>query len=212
MEQNLAILIADLSGYSAMTEIHGALSAADLIDKYIDVVHASLVGDSWLHERVGDEVMIISSSPDNLLGTAETLCNTLSGESHFLQLHAGLHYGKLLKRGNGYFGSALNITSRIANASKPGTVSCSEVFLRTINPASASNFKTIGKSTFKNISEPLELFELDKESSIDVNIDPVCRMIVLEDSISFSHAEGPKKTFCSEECLRIYTANPVPAH
>jgi adenylate cyclase len=212
MEQNLAILIADLSGYSAMTEIHGSLSAADLIDKYIDIVNDSLVGDSCLHERVGDEVMIISSSPDDLLGTAEILSRTLSGESHFLQIHAGLHYGKLLKRGNGYFGSALNITSRIANVSKPGTVSCSEVFLRTIDPASASNFKTIGKSTFKNISEPFELFELDKESTIQFNIDPVCRMIVLEDSVSFSHPTAPKKVFCSAECLHIYTASHGAAH
>ncbi len=212
MEQNLAILIADLSGYSAMTEIHGPLSAADLIDKYIDIVNDSLVGDSCLHERVGDEVMIISSSPDDLLGTAEILSKTLSAESHFLQIHAGLHYGKLLKRGNGYFGSALNITARIANAAKPGTVSCSEVFLRTIDPASASNFKNIGTSNFKNISEPLELFELDKESIVDYDIDPVCRMIVLKDSVSFSHPTAPQKVFCSAECLHIYTSGQGAAH
>lgn len=209
MEQNLAILIADLSGYSAMTEIHGSLSAADLIDKYIDIVNDSLVGDSCLHERVGDEVMIISNSADDLLGTAKILCKTLSEESHFLQIHAGLHYGKLLKRGNGYFGSTLNITSRIANVAKPGTVSCSEDFLRTIDPASASNFKTRGKSNFKNISQPLELFELEKENKIDVYIDPICRMIVLENATSFTHPTESTKRFCSQECLHIYTAKRV---
>jgi len=38
MEENIAILIADLSGYTALTETHGAASAADIIDKYIQIV------------------------------------------------------------------------------------------------------------------------------------------------------------------------------
>jgi len=35
MEQNIGILIADLSGYIALTETHGAATDADLIDKYL---------------------------------------------------------------------------------------------------------------------------------------------------------------------------------
>lgn len=206
MEQQLAILIADLSGYSAMTEIHGSFSAADMIDKYVSIVNDSLVADSFLHERVGDEVMIISSSPGNLLATAEILCKNLSEENHFLQIHAGLHYGQLLKRGNGFFGSALNIASRIASLAEPGTVRCSETFLRELDPASAANFKPIGKSQFKNISEPLEIFELDRDYKIDFHIDPVCRMIVFDHSKSFTHPTDPKKVFCSEECRQIYMA------
>ena len=58
MEQDLAILIADLSGYTALTEVHGAHAAADLIDTYQEIVERSLVGESRLQERVGDEVMI----------------------------------------------------------------------------------------------------------------------------------------------------------
>jgi class 3 adenylate cyclase len=211
MEQDLAILIADLSGYSAMTEVHGSFSAADMIDKYINIVNDSLVGESFLHERVGDEVMIMSSSPDNLLGTAEMLCNNLAEENHFLQIHAGLHYGQLLKRGNGFFGSALNIASRIASLAHAGTVSCSATFLQKIDPASAANFKPIGKSSFKNISEPLEIFELDRDYKIDFHIDPVCRMIVFDHSKTFTHPADPKKVFCSEECRRIYLAKTIPA-
>ena len=44
--EKIAILIADLSGYSALTETHGAVSAADLIDKYLGIVEDCLVGDS----------------------------------------------------------------------------------------------------------------------------------------------------------------------
>src|SRR3954464_4017765 len=112
MEQDIAILIADLSGYTALTETHGSLTAADLIDKYIEIVTASLIGDSHLQERVGDEVLIVATSPDHLLATAELLLQTTQEEYNFLEVHGGLHYGKLLKRNDSYFGSALNLTAR----------------------------------------------------------------------------------------------------
>ena len=69
MERDIAILIADLSGYTALTETHGSFAAADFIDKYIQIVENCLVGDSELHERTGDEIMIVSSTSDFLLST-----------------------------------------------------------------------------------------------------------------------------------------------
>ena len=46
MELNIAVLIADLTGYTALTERHGASSAADLIDKYVEIVKDCLDRDS----------------------------------------------------------------------------------------------------------------------------------------------------------------------
>ena len=114
MEKNMAILMADLSGYTALTETHGFFAAADLIDKYIGIVETGLVGDCKLHERTGDEIMIVSNSPDFLLATAVMIEMNTTNKENFLQVHGGLHYGNVLKRGNSYFGSAINLTSRIA--------------------------------------------------------------------------------------------------
>ena len=121
MEENVAILMADLTGYPALTETHGAVSAADLIDRYLDIVEDCLIGDSRLTERTGDEVMIVSASPDHLLASAYMIMKTTANEDNFLQVHGGLHFGKLLKRRTSYFGSALNLTSRIAAKADPGT-------------------------------------------------------------------------------------------
>ncbi len=90
MEENLAILMADLSGYTALTETHGAVSAANLIDRYVEIVEKCLVGDSRVKERTGDEVMIVSASPDHLLSTAVMIMKHASKEENFLQVHGGL--------------------------------------------------------------------------------------------------------------------------
>ena len=56
-EHDMAILMADLSGYTALTEIHGAMSAARLVTKYLELVDVSLHGTARLLERVGDQVV-----------------------------------------------------------------------------------------------------------------------------------------------------------
>ena len=204
MERNIAILIADLSGYTALTETHGAVAAADLIDKYIGIVENCLIGDSRLHERTGDEVMIVSDSPDFLLATALMIGKKAADEENFLQVHGGLHYGKLLKRANNYFGSAINLTSRIAAKANAGTFWCSKEYLNALSNKLACTMESKGNHFFKNISQEKEVFELSIERRNTFYIDPVCRMLILNAQNAISHPFAENHFFCSSNCLEIY--------
>lgn len=204
MEANTAILIADLSGYTALTEMHGSIAAADLIDKYIEIVEKSLVGDCILHERMGDEIMVVSESPDSLVATALMIGKSVSNEENFLQVHGGLHYGKLLKRANSYFGSALNLTSRIAAKANPGTFWCSEEYVNALTDQFLVSLESKGSHFFKNISEGKALFELSIENRNSYYIDPICHMLILDVQNAFSHPHEANQYFCSSDCLEIY--------
>jgi adenylate cyclase len=209
MEQNIAILIADLSGYTALTETHGAVTAADLVDKYLEIVHESLVGDSKLHQRVGDEVMIVSTSPDHLISTAIMLIQNCSKEHLFLQVHGGLHYGRILKRNDHYFGSPLNLTSRIAAKANNGTFWCSTEFVNALSDRSSFKFCSKGKHSFKNVSEENEVFELVIEHSNFFHVDPVCRMLIHKKETAIPHPHEQDIFFCSENCFDIYMRSKV---
>ncbi len=204
MEKNIAILIADLSGYTALTETHGASSAADLIDRYVEIVNNSLVGNSRLHERVGDEVMIVSDSPDHLHSTALALLQNVFLEYNFLQIHGALHYGKILKRNNSFFGSTLNLASRIASHAKPGCFLCSADFLNAMTDKNSYSFTSIGKYNFKNVIEEKEVFEMTINRSESLYIDPVCRMLLSAEEKRISHPDRLGLFFCSENCLNIF--------
>jgi adenylate cyclase len=204
MEKNIAILIADLTGYTALTETHGAASAADLIDKYVEIVENCLVGDSRIHERTGDELMIVSDSPDSLLATALMIGKHTSNEENFLQVHGGLHYGTVLKRGNSYFGSALNLASRIAAKATPGKYWCSEEFVNALSDKSVHKLTSKGNHLFKNISKEKEVFELFNEEMKACYVDPVCRMLILNPENAIQHPEVSGQYFCSSNCLEIY--------
>lgn len=207
MEKNMAIMMADLSGYTALTETHGAASAADLIDKYILIAQNSLVGGTKLHERTGDELMFISDSPDALLATALNLEKKTGGEDNFLQVHGGLHYGTLLKRSGNYFGSSINLVSRIASAAGAGTFWCSDDFFMSLTDTTVCTFTSKGNRQFKNIKGEKEVYEIGLEKIKFNYIDPVCRMLILHHQHAISHPYEEELYFCSSQCLHIYSEN-----
>lgn len=204
MEKNLAILIADLSGYTALTEAHGAMSAAELIERFLKIVEDSLVGDSHLHQRRGDEVMIVSESPDNLLSTALLLGKNSSRENNFLLLHGGLHFGLVLQRDNEYFGSVINFTARIAAKAGAGSFWCSREFRDAVKNQQLCEFAPTGIHELKNIAEEKEIFQVVCEKVDFLAIDPVCRMLILSQNKAIPHPREPNIFFCSENCLNIY--------
>ena len=204
MEEHIAILMADLSGYTALTETHGPSGAADLVEKYINIVQGCLVGDCQLHGVVGDEVVIVSSSADHLLYTTLLLIQHTAKKENFLQVHGGLHYGKILKRNNNYFGTTINLASRITNQASPGTFCCSADYVAALSDPAAFTFASKGKHLFKNLSEERELFELITDHPKAFIIDPVCRMIIGNVENAVTHSDLPDIFFCSSGCMDIY--------
>ena len=209
MEENMAILMADLSGYTALTETHGPHSAADLIDRYLEIVQNCLVGESKLNERTGDEVMIISSSADNILASALLLMKLISNEENFLQVHGGLHYGKVLWRNNSLFGAAINLTARIGAKAGSGTFWCSDDFVKALSSESLVTLHPKGKHSLKNVSEEKEMYEIGIEDKGSFYIDPICRMLILNTTNAIKHPSSEELFFCSPACLDIYHKKPI---
>lgn len=205
MEIDIAILIADLSGYTALTETHGAYVAADLIEKYREIVNKSLTGDCTIHQYTGDEVVIVSSSADHLATTAILLMQHTAGEDNFLQVHGGLHYGKILFRENNYFGTTINFASRIAGKAQPGKFWCSADYTNALTDKSLLDVESRGFHEFKNLSEKSELYELKIDLHRKFHIDPVCRMLINDIDKALAHPHEPVY-FCSDDCFNAYSA------
>lgn len=211
METPLAILMADLSGYTALTEVHGAEKAADLVERFLGIVNRSLVGDCRLHERVGDQVMIISASPEALAYTATALFERAHDEEGFLPLHAGLHYGPVVQNSAGLFGSAVNTTARIVAAAERGKMLCSNAFLEQLPPDHPFVVSARGPHHFKNLQHPVELYELHcciSNLSRQFVTDPVCRMLIARPEKAVQLRAGDTVYyFCSDRCREIWKGN-----
>ncbi len=206
MERELALLMADLSGYTALTETHGAETAADLIDQYLEVVCKSLVGSSILQERAGDQVFIVAESADDLVATALLLLQQVKSTHRLLQIHGGLHYGSVLKRQQNLFGSSINMVARITSKAEAGSFLCSSELIAALQQPDLFAFRSKGTHDFKNVNGTQEIFELVAHNGYfeTVHIDPVCRMIISVQGEHPAHLHHDNLFFCSEHCLQTY--------
>ncbi len=211
MEKLIAILMADLSGYTAMTEVHGAAQAIFMVDKFIKLAEKSLLGKSRLFERVGDQVVIISEDADDLARTAVALYKNSQREARFLPVHAGLHYGPVLEQYGSFYGSTVNVAARIAAEAKDGSLLASFEFITALKNPKSFHYKLYGTPHFKNVLNPTRLFKIIPEVTGHAHvhyIDPVCHMRLEENENDFIYkVDGKEYRFCSEECLSIFKAN-----
>ena len=127
-----------------------------------------------------------------------------AGEEYFLQVHGGLHYGKLLKRKGNYFGTAINLAARIAAKALAGTFYCSAEFAGAVTDKSVALFQPKGNYLLKNISEAKEIFELNLQKIKAGYIDPVCRMVISDPENAFRYPGEDQLYFCSSQCLEAY--------
>jgi adenylate cyclase len=204
-------LIADLSGYTALTEAHGGISAARIVKRFIEIVQQCLDQDSRLVETIGDEVIIAGNDAANLIQTGFKIREKVEKEPAFPAVHIGIHAGYVLEQDGQFFGSAINIASRTAAHARAGQILCTEAAIELVADKSAIGYRPLGKIHFKNVAGHTSIFEIDAgRSATDVNAtDPVCRMQLKQDTAPGRlNYKGQNYFFCSLECARAFAAHP----
>ena len=204
-------LIADLAGFTALTEAHGDMSAASIVSRYVEIFNDTLHPGSRLVERTGDEVLIASNNVQSVVETAILLRKTIESESHFPCVHAGIHAGSALEKDGHYFGKALNLTSRIAAHARGGEILCTEKIVTAVKPIVNVKYQSLGQIQFKNISDPVSLYEIIVEGHAGecTAFDPVCHMHVQPEKAAANILfEDRMYYFCSIECAKLFTNDP----
>lgn len=205
------LLFLDLSGYTALTDVHGGQEAAKVVHRLMQIVDDVLTDDVVFEERVGDEIILSTKNGEQLLQTALKLKATLSKEGNYPSFHAALHYGKIFRQAGGIFGTAINLTSRIVGHAKSTQILCSKAFLLNIEKPEYIYYEKQGKLKFKNLMSLVEVFEITSSQFVSYNkkIDPVCKMTLFIDEKTLkSEFENKKYYFCSNKCKDYFEKFP----
>lgn len=210
MEKEIAILLADLTGYTAMTDVHGGASAAKIVSKYMDIVNASCTGRAKVMQRVGDQVLIIADDATDIATTANQIRALTFEETDFLAIHAGMHFGPVFVEGQSLFGSTINVASRIMNLAYRGQILCSSSFRARLPEETKALLRPIGSHKLKNVIDRIEIFELQPASDDrTVAVDPVCHMhLDPGKSVAKYVHNGITFHFCSQQCMKLFAESP----
>jgi adenylate cyclase len=209
-ESERIFLIADLSGYTAYTEIHGGVEAARVVARYVELTRGVLHGGARIVERVGDELLLVADDVSAALAIALALREAIVHEPLFPLVRIGVHAGPVFQLGNRYFGAALNVTARLAAHARPGQVLCTERIVELAGGPSDVDFRALTPARFRNVAEPVTVFEVvTTTAAAVVHVDPVCRMQVsAATAVDRLEHRGMVVYFCSVECSRRFAAHP----
>jgi class 3 adenylate cyclase/YHS domain-containing protein len=208
IERHVTFLIADLAGFTALTEIHGSRYAAWVISRYLALVRTALHPAARLAERVGDAVLIVAPEAVSAVRTAVNVRAATERESLFPLLRLGMHGGPVVELEGSYFGTPLNLTARLATHATPGQILCTESIATAAAHLEGVGFRSLGPVILKNILAPVSIFEVvvaaRRNEVVDL-IDPICRMRVDPVTAAAQLIHGGRTYhFCSPECARTF--------
>ena len=149
---------ADLSSFTALTQALTPAQLSNLLTEFgatvADVVHAA---GGRLVKFIGDEVMWVSASPEQLAKAAVDLVDHPRAREEGLQVRAGLAYGSVLATNGDYFGNPVNLAARLVAAAAPGQILADSALHDELPdwPAVAH-----GPLTLKGFDAPVTAFDL----------------------------------------------------
>jgi adenylate cyclase len=152
-----AVAFADLVGFTELGEtvdveelggLAGRLSklASEVVEQPVRVV-----------KQIGDAVMFVSPEPAAAVTTCLELLERAEGEDDFPPLRAGVAYGPAVNRWGDWFGSTVNVASRLTARARPGAVLVSESVKEEIGD-DGFTWSAAGEKKLKGLNKPLRTY------------------------------------------------------
>jgi class 3 adenylate cyclase/YHS domain-containing protein len=206
-------IFADMSGFTALTEVHGDDAAADLVAEFSAAVRPRL--DHRGAEQVksiGDALMIRCEDPAESIGLGLEIVHEVGGQHRFPTIRVGMHTGPATEREGDWFGSTVNLAARVAGEAAGGEVLVTKATREALLRPERFNFRERGRVHLRNIAEPVLLLAVLRRGLLatgDLPVDPVCRMAVDPAGAagSLEHG-GTAYVFCSLACAERFAADP----
>ncbi len=126
LHMELGVGFADLTGFTKYAADASLAALAMLTREFEDSVSLAISSERGrLIKLIGDGVMFVADTPDDLVCCAERVRSVCSANPGLPPVRLGLSWGELLLQNGDYFGPDVNLASRIASAVPEGTIALS---------------------------------------------------------------------------------------
>ena len=111
---------------------------------------------------IGDAVMLVSPEPGPMVAATLELVERAEAHEALPQLRAGVAYGPAVNRWGDWFGSTVNLASRLTARARPGSVLTTEE-VRDAAPEDGYAWSSAGPKRLKGIAEPVKTYRVRRE-------------------------------------------------
>lgn len=162
----ITVAFADVAGFTRLGEVLPPMELARVASRLAETAQHAAVTPVRFVKSVGDAVMLMCFEPAPLLSALLELADR--GKADGLpRLRIGVASGLAVTRGGDWFGSAVNLASRVTAAARPGTVMVAESTREAVGNISDFKWSAAGARQLKGVSGKVNLFSLHRAAGAD---------------------------------------------
>ncbi|MEY8015168.1 adenylate/guanylate cyclase domain-containing protein [Mycobacterium servetii] len=161
----VTVAFADLVGFTRLGEVISAEELGHLANRLAHLARDVAVPPVRFVKSIGDAVMFVCPDPVPLLDVALKLVEAVDTDDDFPRLRAGVASGMAVSRAGDWFGSPVNVASRITGVARPGTVLVADSVWEGVADTGAFDGSFAGARRLKGVKSDVKLFRIRRGSS-----------------------------------------------
>jgi adenylate cyclase len=159
--RQVAIAFADLVGFTHLGEMLPPENLERLARRLAELANDVAVAPVVFVKTIGDAVMLMSTDTTRLIEVVLDLID-VAAENGLPRLRAGVANGLAVSRAGDWFGSPVNVASRITGLSLPGTVLVGDTARQSSQETADLLWTPMGAHQLRGVPAQVELFRVDR--------------------------------------------------
>ena len=156
----VACAFADLVGFTRLGEELPPEGIEQLSNRLAEIARELVVAPVRLIKTIGDAVMFVSTDTAALLDVMLGLVAATEADELLPQLRVGVAYGSAVSRAGDWFGSPVNLASRVTSAARPGAVLVSESAREQIGEDDRYRWSFAGSRRLRGVISDVRLYRV----------------------------------------------------
>lgn len=156
--RQVAVAFADLVGFTRLGEAVPPEELGQLANRLADLARDVAVPPVRFIKTIGDAVMFVCTDPKPLLDAVLKLVEATDTDNEFPRLRAGVASGMAVNRAGDWFGSPVNVASRVTGIARPGAVLVADSVREEAGNAAGFSWSFAGARRLKGIRGEVKLF------------------------------------------------------
>lgn len=156
--REVTVAFADLVGFTRLGEAVSPEDLGQLANRLAGLARDVAAPPVRFIKTIGDAVMFVSPEPAPLLDAVLKLVEVTDTDDDFLRLRAGAATGMAVSRAGDWFGSPVNVASRVTAVARPGAVLAAESTQQALGDAAGFGWSFAGARHLKGIRGEVKLF------------------------------------------------------